>query len=149
MTEARPNRDEPARPSASELEIPRLGDAVRPCPVPSRVERRVDEINTGLIAYNAGPGLAQRYARGEATLYGETRDYVPKLIAAALLVADFLYFDALRNPAALISLVASFRRGSTLVAFAGGIWLYRESNARQKLPAALGILAGIVLTILG
>jgi drug/metabolite transporter (DMT)-like permease len=71
------------------------------------------------------------------------------LIAAALLVADFLYFDALRNPAALISLVASFRRGSTLVAFAGGIWLYRESNARQKLPAALGILAGIVLTILG
>jgi drug/metabolite transporter (DMT)-like permease len=71
------------------------------------------------------------------------------LIAAALLVADFLYFDALRNPDALISLVASFRRGSTLVAFAGGIWLYRESNARQKLPAALGILAGIVLTILG
>lgn len=71
------------------------------------------------------------------------------LIAAALLVADFLYFDALRNPDALISLVASFRRGSTLIAFAGGIWLFREANVRQKLPAALGILAGIVLTILG
>lgn len=71
------------------------------------------------------------------------------LIAAALLVADFVYFDALRNPDALISLVASFRRGSTLVAFAGGIWLFREANARQKLPAVVGILAGIVLTILG
>jgi transporter family protein len=71
------------------------------------------------------------------------------LIAAALLVADFVYFDALRNPDALISLVASFRRGSTLVAFAGGIWLFREANLRQKLPAVVGILAGIVLTILG
>jgi drug/metabolite transporter (DMT)-like permease len=71
------------------------------------------------------------------------------LIAAALLVADFVYFDALRNPAALISVVASLRRGSTLVAFAGSIWLYHETGGIKKLPAVLGILAGIVLTILG
>ncbi len=71
------------------------------------------------------------------------------LIAAALLVADFVYFDALRNPAALISVVSSLRRGSTLVAFAGGIWLYRESGGAKKLPAVLGIVAGIALTILG
>jgi transporter family protein len=71
------------------------------------------------------------------------------LIAGFLLVADFLYFDALRHPDALISLVSSFRRGSTLVAFAGGALLFREVNIRQKLPAALGVLAGIVLTILG
>ncbi len=71
------------------------------------------------------------------------------LIAAALLVADFVYFDALRNPDALISVVASLRRGSTLVAFAGSIWLYHETGGTKKLPAVLGILAGIVLTILG
>jgi drug/metabolite transporter (DMT)-like permease len=71
------------------------------------------------------------------------------LIAAALLVADFVYFDALRNPDALISVVASLRRGSTLVAFAGSIWLYHESGGAKKLPAVLGIVAGIVLTILG
>jgi transporter family protein len=71
------------------------------------------------------------------------------LIAAALLVADFVYFDALRDPEALVSVVSSLRRGSTLVAFAGGIWLFREVRGAQKLPAALGILAGIVLTILG
>jgi transporter family protein len=71
------------------------------------------------------------------------------LIAGALLVADFLYFDALRNPDALISLVSSFRRGSVLVAFAGGVYLFREVNIRQKLPAVLGVLLGIVLTILG
>ena len=71
------------------------------------------------------------------------------LISGALLIADFLYFDALRNPDALISLVSSFRRGSTLVAFAGGVYLYRETNIRQKLPAVIGVLLGIVLTILG
>jgi len=71
------------------------------------------------------------------------------LIAAALLVADFVYFEALRDPEALVSVVSSLRRGSTLVAFAGGIWLYREASGAQKLPAVLGIIAGIVLTILG
>ena len=71
------------------------------------------------------------------------------LIATALLVADYVYFDALRDPDALVSVVSSLRRGSTLVAFAGGIWLYRESRGTHKLPAVLGILVGIVLTVLG
>ena len=71
------------------------------------------------------------------------------LIAATLLVADYVYFDALRNPEALVSVVSSLRRGSTLVAFAGSIWLYHEVRGTQKLPAVLGILAGIILTILG
>ena len=70
-------------------------------------------------------------------------------ISLALLVADFLYFDALRNPEALVSLVSSLRRGSTLVAFAGSVWLFREANGRQKLIPVLGIFAGIVLTVLG
>lgn len=71
------------------------------------------------------------------------------LVSLALLVADFIYFSALRDPEALVSLVASFRRGSILVAFAGGVWIYGEGNALRKLPAVMGVLAGIVLTILG
>lgn len=70
-------------------------------------------------------------------------------VSLALLAADFLYFDALRDSEALVSLVSSLRRGSTLVAFAGGIWLFGEKNGRQKLPAVLGIVAGMVLTVLG
>ena len=70
-------------------------------------------------------------------------------VSAGLLVADFLYFDALRNPEALVSLVSSLRRGSTLVAFAGSVWLFHEGNGRQKLPAVVGIVIGIVLTVLG
>ena len=71
------------------------------------------------------------------------------LITAALLLADFIYFSALRDPEALISVVSSFRRGSTLIAFAGGFLFFREQHARRKLPAVLGVLVGIVLTILG
>ena len=70
-------------------------------------------------------------------------------IALSLLVADFVYFDALRNPEALVSVVSSLRRGSTLVAFAGSIWLFHEARGTAKLPAVLGIVLGITLTVLG
>ena len=70
-------------------------------------------------------------------------------IALSLLVADYLYFSALRQPAALVAVVMSLRRASTLVAFAGGLLFFREVNGWKKLPAVLGILLGIVLTLLG
>jgi len=71
------------------------------------------------------------------------------LLAFALLAADFIYFTALRDPEALISLVSSLRRGSTLVAFVGGVLLFRERYSGGKLLAVLGVLTGIALTILG
>ena len=70
-------------------------------------------------------------------------------IALSLLVADYAYFWALRHPDALVSLVMSLRRASTLVAFAGGLYFFREANGWKKLPAVIGILIGIVLTLLG
>ena len=38
-------------------------------------------IELALVAYNAGPGFAQRYASGKTALYGETREYVRKVMA--------------------------------------------------------------------
>ncbi len=70
-------------------------------------------------------------------------------IAITLLVADYIYFSALRDPASLVSIVMSLRRGSTLVGFAGGIFLFREQHGWRKLPAVIGILTGIVITVLG
>lgn len=69
-------------------------------------------------------------------------------VSVALLMADYIYFSALRDPEALIAVVASLRRGSALVAFAGGVWLFKEGNARQKILPVLGVLAGIVLTLI-
>jgi drug/metabolite transporter (DMT)-like permease len=71
------------------------------------------------------------------------------LIAVFLLASDYIYFGALRQPGSLVSIVMSLRRGSTLVGFTGGILLFREGRGLQKLPAVIGILAGIVITVLG
>ncbi len=71
------------------------------------------------------------------------------LLSASLLLADFLYFSALHDPGALGSLVSSLRRGGTLVAFMGGVFLFGERSSRQKLLAVLGILAGMLLTLVG
>ena len=71
------------------------------------------------------------------------------LLAICLLCGDFAYFSALREPGGLISLVASLRRGSTLIAFAAGVFLFKEANAWKKLPPVIGIVLGIVLTIRG
>ena len=70
-------------------------------------------------------------------------------IAFSLLVADYIYFSALRDPASLVAVVMSLRRGCTLVGFAGGLLLFGEKNGLQKLPAVIGILVGIVLTVMG
>jgi drug/metabolite transporter (DMT)-like permease len=70
-------------------------------------------------------------------------------IAIALLIADYIYFTALRDPASMVSLVMSLRRGSALIGFAGGLLLFREKHGLQKLPAVIGILIGIALTVWG
>lgn len=71
------------------------------------------------------------------------------LVSAALLICDFIYFTALRDPDAMVSVIASLRRASILVAFAGGFIFFGEVNARKKLPAVLGVVVGIVLTVIG
>ena len=71
------------------------------------------------------------------------------MVSAALLVCDFIYFDALRDPDALVSVIASLRRASILIAFAGGFLFFGEINARKKFPAVVGVVLGIVLTLLG
>jgi soluble lytic murein transglycosylase-like protein len=47
----------------------------------SELFRMFGGIELALVAYNGGPGYARRYARGEMPLYGETREYVKKVLA--------------------------------------------------------------------
>lgn len=70
-------------------------------------------------------------------------------IALALLVADYIYFSALTHPDALVAIVMSLRRGSTLVAFCGGLMVFGERTDLTKVFSVLGIIVGIVLTVLG
>ena len=70
-------------------------------------------------------------------------------IALTLLAADYIYFWALQQPGALVSVVMSLRRANTLVAFSGGLLLFGERSNWQKILAVLGILLGIALTVMG
>jgi drug/metabolite transporter (DMT)-like permease len=71
------------------------------------------------------------------------------MIAIFLLISDYVYFGALTHPDALVSIVMSLRRGSTLVGFMGGLVLFKEKHGWKKLPAVIGILVGMILAVLG
>ncbi len=43
--------------------------------------RTFGDVERALIAYNAGPGFADRYLRGQTALYGETREFVRNVLA--------------------------------------------------------------------
>jgi transporter family protein len=68
-------------------------------------------------------------------------------IGLSLLVADFLYFNALAEPNAMVSVVSCLRRGAVLVTFFLGTLLFKEKQFWWKLPCVLGIITGIVLII--
>jgi drug/metabolite transporter (DMT)-like permease len=71
------------------------------------------------------------------------------LITATLLISDFLYFTALQQDNALISVISPLRRTSVIVAFAGGIVIFREGNLRAKAASLVILLIGVFLISLG
>jgi transporter family protein len=81
---------------------------------------------------------AGRFGRREF----EWRWCIP-LIGILLLIADFLYFVAIGQPDALISVISPLRRCAVLVTFFGGIAAYREKNFRPKLACIAVLLFGV------
>ena len=71
------------------------------------------------------------------------------LVGLFLVIADFAYFYALNNPDALISIISALRRGSVLIAFGLGAFLFRENNIKRKAMYLAGILLGIALLVAG
>ncbi|MCF0199507.1 MAG: DMT family transporter, partial [Bacteroidaceae bacterium] len=57
--------------------------------------------------------------------------FIP-LISLFLSAADFAYFYALSLDGALVSIVSMIRRGSVIVSFLFGAWLFRERNLKSK-----------------
>lgn len=54
------------------------------------------------------------------------------LVALFLTAADFVYFYALTDPDAMISIVSMIRRSSVLVSFMGGVIFFHEKNLKGK-----------------
>jgi len=70
-------------------------------------------------------------------------------IAIALLVADFLYFTAIAQPGAMISVISTLRRTSIIVSFAIGVSMMGEKNVKQKAACVALMLIGVAIVTLG
>jgi drug/metabolite transporter (DMT)-like permease len=71
--------------------------------------------------------------------------YSIPLIGILLLIADFLYFTAIAQESALISVISPIRRASVLISFIGGIYIHKEKNFRAKGACIVVLLIGVSL----
>lgn len=71
------------------------------------------------------------------------------LIGVFLVLADFLYFNALSYEDSLISIISSLRRGGVVISFVVGALVFQEKNLKKKALYLAGILIGILLISLG
>lgn len=66
-------------------------------------------------------------------------------IGLTLLAANLLYFSAIAQPAALISLISPVRRASVIVSFLLGMVLFGEKHLCAKGLCIAGIIGGVIL----
>ena len=71
------------------------------------------------------------------------------LISIFLIISDNVYMLALRDPASMIAIVSTIRRGGAVIGFAYGLIFLHESDVRRKVLCMLGILAGLICLALG
>lgn len=70
-------------------------------------------------------------------------------ISVFLCMADFVYFYALSKPEAMISIVSMVRRGSVLVSFLFGAFVFHEKNLKGKTADLALVLLSMVFLFLG
>ncbi|MCU4155726.1 EamA family transporter [Carboxylicivirga sp. A043] len=71
------------------------------------------------------------------------------LIGITLILADFIYFKAVSQSDALISVISAIRRGGVIIAFTFGAIVFKEQNIKKKAYYLTGILIGIAVLIYG
>lgn len=69
-------------------------------------------------------------------------------ISIFLVIADFVYYKALRNPDSLISVVSTIRRSGAVISFLYGAIFLHEKNLRKKAVFLLGVLLGVSLLVI-
>ena len=70
-------------------------------------------------------------------------------VSIFLTIADFVYFYALTDQDAMISIVSMIRRGSVLISFAGGVLFFHEKNLKGKAIDLVLIIIGMFFLYLG
>jgi transporter family protein len=70
-------------------------------------------------------------------------------ISVFLSAADFVYFYSLSLPGAMISIVSMIRRGSVIVSFMFGAFLFHEHNLKSKVVDLALVLLGMLFLYIG
>ena len=70
-------------------------------------------------------------------------------VSLFLSTADFMYFYSLSLSDAMISIVSMIRRGSVVVSFLFGAWLFHEKNLRAKSLDLALVLLGMLFLYIG
>lgn len=70
-------------------------------------------------------------------------------ISVFLCGADFVYFYALSQPDAMVSIVSMVRRGSVVVSFLAGALIFHEKHLRNKATDLVLVLLGMLFLYLG
>ena len=76
-------------------------------------------------------------------------DWTLLLIAVLITAADMLYFVALRQEGALLSVISLLRRCAVIVTFAVGAIFFKEKKIKAKAFDLAILLAGMVFLLLG
>jgi Predicted membrane protein len=71
------------------------------------------------------------------------------LVSLFLTIADFVYFYALTDSDAMISVVSMIRRSSVIVSFIGGVMFFHEKNLKGKAIDLVLIFIGMFFLYLG
>ena len=76
-----------------------------------------------------------------------TWDWTLPFIAILITVSDAVYFYAVKDPDALLSVISMIRRSSVIIVFLFGAIVYKENNIRDKAASLAILLAGIALLL--
>ena len=76
-------------------------------------------------------------------------DWMIVLIAVLITVSDAVYFFALKDETALLSVISMIRRSSVVITFLFGAFVYKEQNIKSKARDLAILLSGIALLLFG
>lgn len=76
-------------------------------------------------------------------------DWTLLIIAVFITLADALYFFAIKQEGALLSVISIIRRCSVIVTFAFGALFFKEKNIKRKSINIIVLMIGMALLIIG
>ena len=76
-------------------------------------------------------------------------DWTLVIVALLITIADALYFFALKQEGAMLSVISLVRRCSVIVTFVTGALLFKEKNLRSKALVLLVLLIGMTIIVIG